>query len=190
MTRDELLLRLSLVLSREELDQVARDLESETEESPAWLRHLVRAAGTLPLPAVPPMLSRSLHDMFNGPSAAVACTAELVSDSRDTSAYAGVRGAEALIDWSLGYASSAGDVAVDVWPRTHNNFDLEATLLTISEGSQACRAVCIGPVSERVESDAHGRIRFERLPAGRYTLTLDDGHVAVSMSINLQQRIG
>jgi hypothetical protein len=190
VTRDELLLRLSLVLSPNELDQITRDLEGETEESPMWLRNLVRAADTLPLPAVPPVLSRTLHEMFNGPSAPVACTAELTSDSRDASTYAGVRGDDESAAWSLEYTSAASDVTVDVWPRTGNTFDVEAMLVTAYDEPRACRASCAGPTNQRVDSDDVGRIRFEGLLAGRYTLTLDDGRVSISLPINLASRVG
>jgi hypothetical protein len=100
MTRDELMLRLALVVSADELQRLRRDLDEQTEEAPRWLRDVARAADTLPLPPVPPVLASSLRRMFDGPVVPEIVDGRLVHDSR-VRELVGVRADGETTGWSL-----------------------------------------------------------------------------------------
>ena len=190
MTRDELLLRLSMTVSDAELQRLRAELADEPEDAPGWLHDLAKAADVLPLPLVPPVLAHRLRQMFHGPTAAIVCDAEVLDDSRGPRQLVGSRSpAESSTDtdgsWTVVFGSTAGDLVVDVWPTDGGRFDVETQLLGPAEGPQTCQVRWEGPTSERVDGDELGRSRLAGLAAGSYRLTVDNGCVAIHALVDL-----
>lgn len=85
---------------------------SDDADHEAIRAELEGAAGHLPLPPVPPDVSRRLRDAFRG--SLLAIPAELLSDSRHSNALVGTRGS---VDWSMSYRAGDLDVVLDLVPR-------------------------------------------------------------------------
>lgn len=172
MTRDELLLRLSLLVSEAELQQLSAEIAAlPGDEAPAWLASLVRAADTLPLPHLPPVLASQLRAMFHGSEPNAAFDAQLVSDSRRSETLVGLRGEpDQSTGWTMHYTSDAGDLLVDAWERDDGRFDVDVQLLGPSEGLPACLVEWSGPVTGSAHSNEHGSAQIPGLPEGRYEI--------------------
>lgn len=181
---------LATLRSRVDADELAA-LESDIRAAHSrgdrhWLEDLLEAAESLPLPEVPPVVSRDLRNLLRGPTAPESHVAELVRDTRADRSLVGVRGTDVTEGWSLTYASEVADLIVDVWPMSSGAVAVEGQLMPHGGLGGAVRASMSGPATSVVGGDELGRFRFEGLAPGRYRISVDDGRIEVSATVDLE----
>lgn len=166
------------------LEAALRDARNRGERH--WLEDVFEAAEFLPLPEVPPLVTRELKALARPAAALAIHEAELVRDTRIDRSLAGVRGGVHDSGWSLTYASEVADLLIDVWPLESGELALEGQLLPHAELAGAVRATAGGRTTETVGGDELGRFRFDALAADEYRLSVDDGVIAVVATVALR----
>lgn len=176
-------------LSEEELTALEDEISAARSRGERhWLEDILEVAEWLPLPEVPPVVSRVLHSLIEGPRALESHAAELVRDTRRDRSLAGVRGNAVSDDWSLTYTSEIADLVIDVWPQPTGEIAVEGQLLPHAGLAGAVRASVSGPTTVRVDGDELGRFRFDQLSEDPYRIAVDDGRIEVTAHLDLEIR--
>ena len=182
----EILARLERVLGGEELAELEVELRAfRSRGERHWIEDFLAAAEALPLPEVPPVLSRDLRSLIEGPKQLESHVAELVRDSRSDRALTGVRGGDSGGGWSLTYTSEVADLVIDAWPQTSGDIVVEGQLMPHGHLAGAVRAKTLGPPPTVVGGDELGRFRFEGLTPTRHELVVDDGLIELTAELEL-----
>lgn len=173
MTENERLLRQ--LLSDDVVDRLRTESTSRAlfEGDSTWLKDILRAKATLPLPDVPAIVSQDLRHLFDDALLMQRHQATLVSDSRIDRRLVGVRGDIATSDeWSMTFTCEAADILLDVWVGD-TTVDVEGQVMMSHDGETvAFRAQATGPTDRQTATDQLGRFRFENLLTGTYELVL------------------
>lgn len=174
-------------------DEAVDRLLVESPEDPilagdsAWLRDLIKARKTLPLPAVQPLVSQDLKDLFDRQLLIEHYEGTLVADSRDVRELAGVRGStNSESSWTLSYSCEAADIIIDVVPTGAGTVDIDGQVMSHGSGALAYRAAVSGPTAFTTTSDDLGCFRIPQLPLARYDLVLSNRRVEIQIALDLQ----
>lgn len=187
MNRKELESKLLRLLGREGFAAAVGDLENlgDGEQLPTWLARLVEAAGALPLPEVPPVVSQELHYMFEGEGLIEPHSAVLVRDTRVDKRMVGARGADVAQGWSLTYTSPVADVVLDVWPTADAEFEVVGHIMGHGGADSAYRVSLTGAGHMKTDSDRLGRFRFDSMSAGSYELVIVNQQAHLTAQVEL-----
>lgn len=173
--RATILRRLEAVLDPAEYRQLVQRLngspdEQEAAQDAAWLAHIVAAAETLPLPALPPELSIRLRTLFPPQPPQRHFDAVLTNDSRIERELVGVRGGPDSDGWTLTFDTELGDLLVDLWCNGESH-DIEAQLMSTARHADFSLTLS-GPSDFAERSDRLGRAAIDHVPSGSYVLMI------------------
>lgn len=143
------------------------------------------AADHLPLPLVPPDVSRRLRETYHSSRDVV--EAELVSDTRDSRALAGARGA-GMTAWSMSYRAGPCDMVLDLTPE-RTALRLSGQLLCPEPtGDDVLRVFDGDSLVASTSPDGFGEFEVGLLPAAPYTITVTHAEHVIEMIVDLSER--
>lgn len=171
----------------------------ETRAAADWLIRFRRAAASMPLEEVPPIVSQTLRQHFAArkarphaqPPAPAATMTRLVFDSRRDLDFVGVRAYDDLDgDDHLAFTAPGADLVVDVLRSATGTVVVQGQVFVDSYSSSAtvfaATAEGDGWTSRSVESDALGRFRMANIQPDEIRLRVSNGEIALVALLDLR----
>jgi len=154
--------------------------DAGTNESPN--EELASAAGHLPLPLVPPEVSRRVRNVFGARQTVI--EADLVADTRRDDALVGVRGGVASA-WTMSYKAGQCDIVIDAVPRS-SGIEISGQLLCPEPASDTILRVFRGDEFVLAGStDEHGQFELGELPRAEYAIAARRSEHVIEIAIDL-----